>query len=218
MKLNIYIVALLLCLIPFAYLVFLWPQLPSIVPIHFGSDGKANGFGNKNEIWVGLSILTVIGWGCFMLIVNIHKIDPKKSTHNPKLMKKIGLATLVLIVLIECMIVNSASSGATNLVRWILPVIGLFFAFLGSTFTTLQPNYFVGIRTPWAIENKENWTSTHKLAAKLFIAGGLLAIPLSLFMPIQIAAFSFITITLLICIIPVLYSYREYKKTNNQIS
>ena len=216
MKLNIYLPALLICAIPFANLWFIWPHLPSIVPTHFGSDGKADGFGNKNEIWVFLSILTAIGFGCFLLIVNIHKIDPKKSMHSVPIMKKIAFATLILIAFIECLIVNSSSSGVTHLDKLIVPVLGLFFAFLGSTFSSLQPNYFVGIRTPWTLENKENWKLTHKLASKLWIAGGLLAIPLSFFLPFEIAIFSFIGITLIICIIPFVFSYRQYKRDSFQ--
>ena len=198
-----------------------FPSLPKCVGTIGGRCGQinhklANGMAqiNKNELWVFLSILTAIGFGCFLLIVNIHKIDPKKSMHSVLIMKKIAFATLILIAFIECLIVNSSSSGVTHLDKLIVPVLGLFFAFLGSTFSSLQPNYFVGIRTPWTLENEKNWKATHKLASKLWIAGGLLAIPLSLFLPFEIAIFSFIGITLIICIIPFVFSYRLFKKGN----
>lgn len=214
MKWNVYVIGLLICAIPFGLLGYIWPQLPSIVPVHFGPTGKADGFGSKNEIWVSLSILTFIGFGCFLLLLNVHKIDPKKPVHSHLLMKKIAFAVLFIIVLIECLIVLSARSNETNLDKIIIPVLGLFFAFLGSTFYSLQPNYFVGIRTPWALENAENWKATHKLAGKLWVTGGLLAVPLSFFAPFVFAIFGFIAIVLVICIIPFVFSYRFYKKGN----
>lgn len=214
MKLNLYVVAFLMCAIPFALLWYIWPQLPSIVPVHFGPSGKADGFGNKNELWVSLSILTFIGFGFFLLLLNIHKIDPKKSLHSLSLMKKIAFAVLCIIVFIECLIVQSAKSSETHLDKIIIPLLGVFFAFLGSTFYSVQPNYFVGIRTPWALENADNWKATHQLAAKLWVIGGLLAIPLSMLTPFVVAVFGFIAIAFTICIIPFVFSYRYHKKGN----
>ena len=56
----------------------------------------------------------------------------------------------------------------------IFPLIGLLFAFLGNYFKTIKPNYFIGIRTPWTLENEEVWKKTHLIGGKLWFVGGLL--------------------------------------------
>jgi uncharacterized membrane protein len=84
----------------------------------------------------------------------------------------------------------------------------------------IKPNYFAGIRLPWTLENEENWKKTHLLAGKLFFAGGLLIAILCLLTPVIISIILFITITIIVTIIPGVYSYRLYKKqkTLNSIS
>ncbi len=47
---------------------------------------------------------------------------------------------------------------------------------MGNYFKVIQPNYFLGIRTPWTLENKEVWKSTHTFASKLWVIGGLVIV------------------------------------------
>lgn len=39
----------------------------------------------------------------------------------------------------------------------------------------IKPNYFIGIRTPWALESEAVWNKTHRLGGKVFIAMGILS-------------------------------------------
>jgi uncharacterized membrane protein len=208
---QIFLVAIILAIAPVAYLYYSWPQLPATVPLHFGIDGKPDRFGDKTELITGMAVMTLVGFGCFLLLMNIHKIDPKKARNSPAVMAKIALAVLLLISLIQFMIVDSAHTGKIKFDQFFLPLLGLFFAFLGNVFYSVKPNYFVGIRTPWALENEENWRRTHQLAGKVWFAGGLLAMLLTLFLPFHIATFVFMGITFIMVIIPLVFSYRFYK-------
>jgi uncharacterized membrane protein len=61
-----------------------------------------------------------------------------------------------------------------RLPNWEMDVgISLFFALLGNYLTGVQPNYFLGIRTPWVLESGTVWLKTHWLVGRLFFAGGL---------------------------------------------
>lgn len=211
----VFTTALIICLVPFVYLWTSWSDLPNTVPTHFGVDGKPDGFGSKMELLYSLGILTLIGFGTFLLLLNINKIDPKKSRNSPAVMAKIAFAVLVLIVFIECMIVNSAHTGTIKFDRFLLPAMGLFFAFLGNVFYSVKPNYFVGIRTPWALESEENWRRTHQLAGKLWFGAGLISALLTLIFPFHIAAFVFIAIAFTIAIIPIVFSYTIFKKSQH---
>jgi uncharacterized membrane protein len=217
-KMRIYILAAIVCLAPVAYLLFMWGHLPASVPLHFGLDGKADSYGNKNELIVSMIVMTAIGFGTFLLLMNIHKIDPKKAKNSPAVMAKIGMAVLILLSLIQFMIIDSAETGTVKFDKFLLPAMGLFFAFLGNLFYSVKPNYFVGIRTPWALENEDNWRRTHQLAGKLWFAGGLISALLTLILPFVIAVFVFMAITFAIVIIPFVYSYRIFKHSRQHKS
>lgn len=91
-------------------------------------------------------------------------------------------------------------------------VLGLFFALVGNYLTTVQPNYFVGFKTPWALEFPRIWARVHRLGGRLFFASGLLSAVLALVFPVQVA-----TVVLLVGVFASVavvywYSYWLYKK------
>ncbi|WP_207495005.1 SdpI family protein [Aridibaculum aurantiacum] len=213
-KTGLYVFAFLVILIPWIYLLMAWSQMAETVPTHFGLDGEPDDFGSKASVLLlPLGMITITGIGIFLLLMNIHRIDPKRQHNSPELVARIGLGILIFMAVIGVLIVDSARSGALHFDKILLPLMGFFFAFLGSTFTSLKPNYFIGLRTPWALEDDNNWQYTHKLAAKYWMAGGLLAAVISLFLPFETSFIVFFVIILLIAGIPFYCSYRFYKRT-----
>src|SRR5262249_49354304 len=57
--------------------------------------------------------------------------------------------------------------------RVIVWCILLLLAIPGNYLPNLRPNYFVGTRTPWTLENVETWRATHRLGGKLMFFGSL---------------------------------------------
>ena len=55
----------------------------------------------------------------------------------------------------------------------------------------LKQNYFIGIKTPWTLENEEVWKLTHLYAGKMWVIGGLLVVVLSLIVPEEINFYFF---------------------------
>jgi uncharacterized membrane protein len=90
--------------------------------------------------------------------------------------------------------------------------IGILFIPLGNSNKVIQPNYFIGIKTPWTLENKEVWKLTHILAGKLWIIGGLLIVLGSL--TIDKSVFIYILFSV-ITVVPVVYSYLKCKELKN---
>jgi uncharacterized membrane protein len=90
--------------------------------------------------------------------------------------------------------------------------ISLFFALLGNYLTTVQPNYFIGIRTPWALESDIVWFKTHRLVGRLFFGGGLGLAALAVIGPL-----AWFEPTLLVVVLGIVglgygYSYWLYQK------
>ncbi|MEO8171832.1 MAG: SdpI family protein, partial [Sediminibacterium sp.] len=99
-----------------------------------------------------------------------------------------------------------------NVNKLVLPILGLLFSVLGNYMHSIKPNYFVGFRTPWALENEDNWRKTHQLMARIWVPGGLVITLGTLLLPFEAGYIFMFSITALMVAIPGVFSYRYYKK------
>lgn len=161
--------------------------------------------------------LVTVNAAIYLLLKNIHLVDPKKPVASSlELIGKIASGVMVLFTVIGILIVYSASNGGFAFDKVMLPLLGLFFAYVGNFLFSVKPNYFVGIRTPWALESEETWRKTHQLAGKLFFWGGLLITVGTLLFPSRFAVGIFIAIVLTITLVPAVFSYIFYKRIEQQ--
>lgn len=205
------LLALVILLIPVVYLAFIYSWLPHTVAIHFGTDGKPDGYGSKSTLIFSTLFLSVLGFTLYLLMVNIHKIDPRKTAAaNLESMRKIGFAVAVLLSSINLLVNLSALNERFSGVRILFPILSLFFAYLGYVMYGIKPNYFYGIRTPWALENEDNWKHTHRFAGKLWCIVGLGVALITFFTPFMMSLILFIVSTVLITVIPFVFSYKKF--------
>ncbi len=200
---------ILIALIPFIYLLFIWNSLPESVPMHWNGKGEIDRYGSKNELWGLTAMLSGLGYFLFLIIP---KIDPKgkldkmgNKLNNLRLMMALFMSALSMFIIYSVQQVESKPT-------LIFALIGLLFAGLGNYFKTIKPNYFIGIKTPWTLENEEVWKKTHLFGGKLWFAGGLLIFILSLIIPNIYSFYVLMSVTVIISIIPIIYSYLEFKK------
>lgn len=209
------ILALLLTAIPFAVTVYYYTDLPETIPVHFTMEGVADRFGHKSSIWIHTSILSVVGLGVFFLISNLHKIDPKKTVKiSAGTFKALAMIVLLFLTVINLAITLSMSNQSlgVSIEKIILPAIGALLGVLGYFMKNIEPNYFIGIRVPWTLEDPDNWKATHALTGKLWIPGGILIFITGIFLPFMAAFISTMCITAVMVIVPLVYSFRFYRK------
>jgi uncharacterized membrane protein len=206
------LLVLLVVALPFLYLLKVYPALPARVPTHFGINGQPNDYSNRSFLWVTTSILGGISIFIYLLIRFLPRIDPKKKAkYSATVFSKIAVAIVLLMSLIGCYSIYAAKAGSFKL-RGFLPVIlGIFFAFMGNMMHSIKPNYFVGIRTPWTLENEETWRKTHQLAGKLWFAGGILMALTGFLVPARAEGFVMMSILIVIVLWPVIFSYTYFK-------
>jgi uncharacterized membrane protein len=203
---------ILIALLPLAYLLLIWASLPQTVPVHFGIDMKPDRVGEKRELWITTAVLAAVSVFVYFLLTNLHRFDPKrKGNEQSGTFQKLATGLAVFIAALNFLIVNSAKSGS-NAQGFFLPLIGLLLAFIGNYMNNIKPNYFAGLRLPWTLNNDENWRRTHGLAGKLWFAGGMLIAVVCLFVPPPASFIFFITVVVVMVFIPVVYSYRLFKK------
>ncbi|HEU5053162.1 MAG TPA: SdpI family protein [Hanamia sp.] len=206
------LLVLLVVALPFLYLLKVYPTLPPKVPTHFGINGQPNAYSNRSFLWVTTSILAGISIFVYLLIRFLPRIDPKKKAkYSATVFNKIAVAIVLLMSLIGCYSIYAAKAGSFQL-RGFLPVIlGIFFAFMGNLMHSIKPNYFVGIRTPWTLENEETWRKTHQLGGKLWFVGGILIAITGFLVPARAEVFVMMSILIVIVLWPVIFSYTYFK-------
>ena len=211
----------LVFIVPAAYLAFIWNDLPEKVPIHYNLKGEIDHYGNKSELLILIAVLTVINIGVYFLLSNINRIDPKKKYREENLprMRNLAFAISVFLSAIACFILYCCLHASMKLnPKFIVIGIGLLFSVIGNYFYTIKPNYFAGIRTPWALENEENWRLTHQLGSKLWFVGGIVIVITGLLLKEVALIVALFTIILFMVIVPIVYSYRLYVKQKNGLS
>ncbi len=201
-------------LLPFIYLMIIWNSLPEQIPTHWNTDLQIDAWGNKNSIWFILFILPVFS---YLIMSIVSTIDPKKKFdlmggkfYQLKFILVGSMSALAIIILYS---IKNQSIASISL---LFVPIGILFALLGNYFKTIQPNYFIGIKTPWTLENEEVWKLTHILAGKMWVIGGILMVITCFVFEGAIARNIFLSTAAIITMVPVIYSYIKSKEFKNQ--
>ncbi len=206
-----------LVVIPFVYLATIWNQLPNRVPIHFNIEGNADNWSDKTTL---LFLPGALGIGIYLLMLIIPVLDPKKKIQQmgDKYYSFRFMLTFFFSLLATYLLYISNAGSLTN-PNMLIALIGALFAMLGNYFQTVRPNYFIGIRTPWTLENEQVWKKTHRLGGRLWLAGGVLIVILSFIINSNHAlAITFGVLLFIMVIVPVVFSYTEFKKENNKVN
>ena len=200
-------------LLPFIYLGYIWNNLPEKVPMNLNLKGEIDDWGSKYSL-IGLVFLLPVLTYVLMLVVP--KIDPKKRIEfmggKYYQFKFILVTFMSVLALVIIYISNNQKLSSPSM---IVILLGTLFVFMGNYFKVIKQNYFIGIKTPWTLENEEVWKLTHLLAGKMWVIGGIVIVLCSLLLPENINFYFFISITAVISIVPIVYSYLIFKKLKN---
>ncbi len=200
----------LVMILPLAYLALVWDSLPETIPTHFNAAGEPDGWGSRDTL---IYISLFFGLGIYLLMSVFPAIDPKRKLE--KMGKKYYILKFIMVLfmsLLACFITYSAKAeGFSGNLIYI--IIGLLIAVLGNYFPSIKHNYFIGIRTPWTLESETIWKKTHRLAGRLWVpAGILISVMALLFDNMETYLIGFFVIIVIISIIPLVYSYLEFRR------
>ncbi|HWY11455.1 MAG TPA: SdpI family protein [Bacteroidia bacterium] len=217
-KARIILMQALIGLIPVIYLLSIWNNLPESVPTHFNANFKADNFGSKFEMLGIILFMFAVTIGTSLLVINLNRFDPKQRyINNNSVIVKISWAVTIFISLISCFIVyeteHYTQANSSNISpKYIVALVALLFVVLGNFMNNIKPNYFVGIRTPWTLEDEENWRLTHHLGSKIWFFGGLIMFALVMFLPQEYVSYVIGFSVIPLAGIPIFYSFYIFRQ------
>ncbi len=201
---------ILLLLFSFLIIPFVWEELPDKIPTQWNFQGEVIGYSSKT---FGLFLIPAINLTVYLILLYLPKIDPKKRINiDQKPIPILRTLTIILLLGIQAWMVLSSLGTEMQSQSWLFLGLAVFFLVMGNYLPTIQPNYFIGIRVPWTLENAENWRETHRVSSYIWVAGGLLLIILFPFFSLQTYSTIFVTIAVMLAAIPMGYSFYLYKQ------
>lgn len=198
----------LLTLLPIPIGLLLWNRFPETMAVHFGITGEADGYASPNFAVFALPLLMLaFHWLCIFFTAR----DKGNQGRNQK-MFHIVLWTIPIISNLSLLgLYAFALDVEFSPVVWTVVPMGLLFALIGNYLPKTRMNSTMGIKVPWAYSSEENWNATHRFAGKVWVIGGIL-VALCGLLPHIWAVSAMIVFMVVLCVLPIVYSYRFYRK------
>jgi uncharacterized membrane protein len=186
-----------------------YPLLPPAFASHWNVLGMTVGSMDKLP---GLAIVPLIMVACVALFFVLPRIDPLRQNFEKfrNYYEGFVLVFVLYLFVIQALMIlwNVAHPVDMNIAFTVL--FGILFICTGFLLEHAEPNWFMGIRTPWTLSSPRVWEKTHQLGGKLFKAAGVLAL-LGVFFPSAAWLFALLPV-LAASLVSVVYSYLEYRK------
>lgn len=193
--------------VSFAVVAWFWGRLPDPYPTHWNWRGEADHF-------------TPMPWGALLLpfaqivIWLVLTVAPALSPRKFGIDFMRAFDSLIIVIngffAAMCAISVADALGHHGATGRMMPLfVGALLVGLGNYLGKTTPNFFVGVRTPWTLASPVVWERTHRLAAWMFVATGIvvmLVAALTRHAPLAIA------LVLVPALVPAVYSYFVYRR------
>ena len=146
------------------------------VPVHWDIHGRPDHLVPRDEVLPYLLISPGVMVGMVLLTLVLPWLSPKpfdverfRGTYGYIMALVVGLLAYIQAVLL----LASLKQPPVDAIKLLIAGIFLFFALLGNVLGKVRRNFWMGVRTPWTLASETVWDRTHRVAAWLFLAGGL---------------------------------------------
>lgn len=192
-----------------------YPVMPDIVASHWNAAGDLNG--TLPKFWGLILVPLLMGVFCALLVV-LPRIDPLRDNYRKFQDYYDGFilvfSAFLFFIQLEIILWGLGIRVSPNL---IMPVmIGILFIYTGFLLEHAEPNWFVGIRTPWTLSSDSVWKKTHQKGATLFKLAGVVSM---IGILAGMYAWLFILIpAIAVAIFTVAFSYVEFRREQSAVT
>jgi uncharacterized membrane protein len=166
-----------ICSVPLAALLialYFYPLMPSVMAVHWGISGQADGFSEKGFGTFFFPALIAAFSSLLLIFPSLFRL--------PKIQGG-ALYEGIVFVLSMFLLYVYVLTISWNLLpshfffpQALAPALAVLFWFIASVSESIPMNPMVGVRTPWTLASSAVWEKTHKLAGKLFRACAVFAL------------------------------------------
>jgi uncharacterized membrane protein len=197
-----------------------WPRLgDQPIPVHFGLDGRPNGYAPKGEAVLAMPITA-------LLLSVLFTILPPLMPARARLERSwapfvtVWIATLILLLAVHLTLLAYAVGFPVDVGRVTVIGVGALFAVIGNLLGKVRYNYMFGVRTPWTLSSERVWDRTHRFAGWLMAIAGVLMVTAGLLSPWpMVEALPFVVLVGAVgpALAAVVYSYFESRREERSL-
>jgi uncharacterized membrane protein len=193
-----------------------YPRLPPRVAMHWSLAGQPNGY---SPTWLAVILLPLMILAMRGLAGVLPRIDPKGANYQ----RFAGTYWLILngvmlfLGLVHLAVLGYGLGAPVRMDRLIPAGVGVLLMVVGNYLTRVQPNWFVGIRTPWTLSSESVWRRTHRVGGRIMAGGGALMV-LAAFLPTGVYLAVLFTTLVLVSVVPLVLSYVWWKREPKSVA
>lgn len=193
-----------------AFALAVYASLPQRVPSHWNLQGEVDGWMDKP--W-GPLFQPFIATAMLVLLWLLPRIDPRRANVERFAEDRRLLINLIILFLavVQVATFGHALGWPVQVDRVILAAVGLLFVGLGNYLPRIRSNWFIGIRTPWTMDNERVWRATHRVGGRTFVAAGLV-MALAALLPDPAREWTAGAAIAVAVAVPLVYSYVAYRR------
>ncbi|PRR79741.1 SdpI family protein [Clostridium vincentii] len=212
-KKDWFIIAVLV--VTFIVSLYFYASLPSQIPIHWNAKGQVDGYSGK---LFGTFAMPLMNLAFYFFFIVLPFLDPKKANYAKfqSAYKLIRITFHIFFAGIQAIVLLVALGHTVNVSMFVGLGTSLLFVVIGNVMGKFKHNYFVGIKTPWTLANEEVWAKTHRMAAPLWVVGGIISAIFAIVGGESFFIALFIILSI-VSIVPIIYSYIIFKKFDKKI-
>jgi len=188
-----------------AFSLWAWPRLPDVVATHWNLKGQPDGYSSR---LVAASLMPLFLLVLPLIFRVLPKIDPKGENYARFSQAYWLIAnTLALFLgMVHVVVLVHAMGTPVDINLAIGLGVGLLLMVIGNYLGKVQPNWFLGVRTPWTLASEQVWRKTNRTAGWLFVLAGMVIAVCAFIPSIPTTAVMGVAVGLA-ALIPVVQSY-----------
>lgn len=194
---------------------FGYGYLPEQVPVHWNIEGQPDQWTSRDRVLPYLLIspgimVVMMGLGALLPWLSPKPFDVERfrPTYEYVMTLVVGLCAYIQVAILLATVDHGDFA-----IHMMIGGIFLFFAAIGNVLGKVRRNFWMGVRTPWTIASEKVWNQTHRLAAWLYVAIGLIGFVAVVIGVNLIAVFVVFMIGVMF---PIPYSLYRYKKLRRE--
>ena len=185
-----------------------YPEMPARMATHWNASGDVDDTMPRTLGLVLLPVVTALTLGLFLVLP---RVDPRDNYDSFRFEYDVlALATVALVGYVHVLVVLVNAGYAFGVGQAIAPGIGAVYVVAGYVTKRADQNWFVGVRTPWTLEDERVWDRTNRVVARVFQFGGVVA-ALGWVFPAYSIAFVLVPV-LAAAVVSVGYSWWAYQR------
>jgi uncharacterized membrane protein len=193
-----------------AFAAAVYTRLPQRIASHWNLQGEVDGWMDKPWGAFAQPLIATLMLGLLWLLP---RNDPRRA--NVERFAEDRRLLINLMILFFAVMQGTTFAHAlgwpVEVDRVIVAAIGLLFVGLGNYLPRIRSNWFMGIRTPWTMDNERVWRATHRVGGRAFVAAGLV-MAASALLPAGVRPWTAGLALAAAVAVPLVYSYVAYRR------